>query len=66
MITAAEIKTLWKHYRCEFFMNKTFAMKWPAEATKKSKDAAVMKKDEQNHNCKVHHRKLVNQFLMLP
>lgn len=50
MITAAEIKTLQKHYTCEFFMSKTFAMKWPAGATKNQKMLLSWKKTQQNQN----------------
>lgn len=44
MITAAEMKTLQKQYRGEFSMSKTFAMKWPAEATKNQKMLLSRKK----------------------
>lgn len=48
MTTAAEIKTLEKQYRGEFSMVKTFAMKWPAEATKNQKMLLSRKKTTKN------------------
>lgn len=63
MITAAEMKTLQKQYRGEFSMSKTFAMKWPAEATKNQK-MLLSRKQQSTHNRTVHHRKLNSESIL--